>query len=150
MFITRDFDILFLVCNGYLVIRVGQLSQATLRIVMNISIHMILETLPFSFRMAKGILKDYSVFIWKSNVLFVLSPRRRRITPNKESSRDGIREQDQGQVFSLWPLRTIEKECLIYLKKKGKYTSFSHCWTFSCGFHHLWWIDSRPTVCKSL
>ena len=26
---------------------------------------------------------------------------RRRTIPNKESSRDGIREQDQGQVFSL-------------------------------------------------
>ena len=56
MFITKDFDILLLVCNGYLVIRVGQLLQATLRTVMNTSIHMILETLPFSFGMAKGIL----------------------------------------------------------------------------------------------
>ena len=101
MFITRDFDVMFLVCNGYLVIRVGQLCQATLRIVMSISIHMILETLPFSFRMVKGILKDYSVFIWKSNVLFVLSPRRRRITPNKESSREGIREKTQVQVIPL-------------------------------------------------
>ena len=150
MFITRDFDILFLVCNGYLLIRVGQLSQATLRIVMNISIHMILETLPFSFRMAKGILKDYSVFIWKSNVLFVLSPRRRRITPNKESSREGIREQAHGQVIPLWLFKTLEKECPVCLKEKGKHTSFSHCWVFSVGFHHLWCIDSRPTACKSL
>ena len=65
MSITRDFDILFLAYNGYLVIRVGELWQATIRIVMNTSIHMILETLPFSFEMAKGILKDYRAFIWK-------------------------------------------------------------------------------------
>ena len=45
MSITRDFDILFLVCNSYLVIRVSQFWQATLRTVMNTSIHMILETL---------------------------------------------------------------------------------------------------------
>ena len=36
---------------------------------MNIGIHMILETLPFSFEMTKGILKDYRVFIWKLKVL---------------------------------------------------------------------------------
>ena len=96
MFITRDFDILFLVCNGYLVIRVGQLCQATLRIVMSISIHMILETLPFSFRMVKGILKDYSVFIWKSKVLQVLLSRRIRTILNKESSKEEIRKQTQG------------------------------------------------------
>ena len=65
---------------------------------MNTNIHMILETLSYSFKVAKGILKDYRVFIWKSKVLL---PRRKTRTPNKESSRDGIREQDQGQVFSL-------------------------------------------------
>ena len=69
MSITRDLDILFLVCNGYLVIRIGQLWQATLRTVMNTSIYMILETLSFSFGMAKGIPKDYGVFIWNSKVL---------------------------------------------------------------------------------
>ena len=83
MFITRDFDILFLVCNGYLVIRVGQLWHTTLRIVMNTSIHMILETLSFSFGMAKEILKDNRVFIWKSKVFYVLLPKRRRTIPNK-------------------------------------------------------------------
>ena len=45
---------------------------------------MILKTLPFSFGVVKGILKDYRVFIWK---LKVLQPKR-RITPNKESSRE--------------------------------------------------------------
>ena len=65
MSITKDFDIIFLVCNDYLVIRIGQLWQATLKTVMNTSIHMILETFPFSFRMVKGILKDYKVFIRK-------------------------------------------------------------------------------------
>ena len=134
MSITRYFDIPFLVCNGYLVIRVGQLWQATLTTVMNTNIHMILETFPFSFRMAKGILKEYSVFIWKSNVLFVLSPRRRRITPNKESSREGIREKTQVQVIPLWPFRTLEKEWPVYLRnKKGKYTSFSCCWILVIG-----------------
>ena len=58
MSITWDFDILFLVYNGYLVIRVGQFWHATLRTIMNTSYHMILKTLSFSFGMAKGILKD--------------------------------------------------------------------------------------------
>ena len=43
MSITKDFDTIFLVCNGYLVIRVGQLWQATLRTGMKTSIHMILD-----------------------------------------------------------------------------------------------------------
>ena len=67
---------------------------------MNTSIHMILETLSFFFRMVKGILKDFRVFIWKSKVLQVLLPRKRTI-PNKESSREGIREQAQWQVIPL-------------------------------------------------
>ena len=111
---------------------------------------MILETLPFSFEMAKKILKDYRVFKWKSMVLQILLPRRRRTIPNKESSRERIREQTQGQVLPLWPFRTLAKECPVHLKEKGKYTSFSHYWIFSGRFHHLWWIDSRPTICKLL
>ena len=51
--------------------------------------------------MAKGILKDYKVFIWKSKVLQVLLSRRRTTTPNKESLREGIREQAQKQVIPL-------------------------------------------------
>ena len=35
-------------------------------------------------------------------------------------------------------------------KEKGKYTSFSHCWIYSGGFHQLWWIDSKPTIYKTL
>ena len=62
---------------------------------------MILEALLFSIEMAKGILKGYRVFIWKSKVLHVLFLRRRRIIQNKESSRKGIREQVQGQVLPL-------------------------------------------------
>ena len=54
---------------------------------MNINIYMILETLPFFFGMAKGILKDYRVFIWKSKVLYVLLLGIRRTKPNKESLR---------------------------------------------------------------
>ena len=38
-----------------------------------------------------------------------------------------IREQTQGQVIPLWPFRTLENECLVCPKEKGKYTSFSHC-----------------------
>ena len=53
---------------------------------------MILETLPFSFRMEKEILKDYKVFIWEPKVLQVLLSRRRRTIPNKKSLREGIRE----------------------------------------------------------
>ena len=60
---------------------------------------MILETLTFSLRMAKKILKYYKVFIWKSKVLQVLLLRRRRTMPNKESSKEGIRKQTQGQVL---------------------------------------------------
>ena len=54
---------------------------------MNTSIHMILETFPLSFEMAKRILKDYRVFIWKSKVLQVLLTRRKRKMLNKESSK---------------------------------------------------------------
>ena len=68
---------------------------------MNTSIHMILETLPLSFRMAKEILKGYRVFIWKSKVFQVLLPRRRRTTLSKESLKEGIREKSQGQVIPL-------------------------------------------------
>ena len=68
---------------------------------MNTSIHMILKTLPFFFEMAKEILKDYRVFIWKSKVLRVLLSRRRRTILNKESPREGIREKAQGQVIPL-------------------------------------------------
>ena len=64
---------------------------------------------------------------------------RRRRNLNKESSR--IREEAQGQVIPLWPFRRLEKECSVYLKKKGKHKSFSHCWVFSGGFHYLRWID---------
>ena len=110
MFITRDFDIFFLVCNGYLVIRVVQPWHVTLKIVMNTNIHMILGTLPFSFGMAKGILK---AFIWKSKVLL---SRRRRIIPNKESLRERMREQAQGQVTRLWSSRTLENEYKHYLR----------------------------------
>ena len=70
-------------------------------LLLGLLIHMILETLSFSFRMVKGILKDFRVFIWKSKVLQVLPQRRRTTTPNKESLREGIREQVQGQVIPL-------------------------------------------------
>ena len=33
-----------------------------------------------------------------------------------------------GKWF-LWPFKTLIKECLVYLKEKEKYTSFSH---FEC------------------
>ena len=52
---------------------------------MNTSIHMILETLSFSFKMAMVILKDYKVFIWKSKVLQVLLLKRRSTMPNKKN-----------------------------------------------------------------
>ena len=55
MSITKYFDILFQVCKGYLVIRASQFWQAALRIVMNTIIYVILQTLPVSFWMVKGI-----------------------------------------------------------------------------------------------
>ena len=60
-------------------------------LLLGLLIHMILETLSFFFRMVKGILKDFRVFIWKSKVLQVLPQRRRTTTPNKESLKEGIR-----------------------------------------------------------
>ena len=57
MSITKDFGILFQLCNGYLVIRAGQLRQVALRTIMNTKVHMILNTLSTFFRIAKGILK---------------------------------------------------------------------------------------------
>ena len=46
--------------------------------------------------------------------------RRTTRIPNKESSREGIREQSQGQVIPLLLLRTLEKECQVYLKEKNE------------------------------
>ena len=126
MSITREFDIHFLVCICYLVIKIGWLWQATLKIIMNTSIHIISKTLSFSFELAKRILKDYRVFIWKSKVLQVLLTRRKRKMLNKESSKKWIREQTQGQMIPLWYFQTLEKECPVYLKEKRKvYNIFS-------------------------
>ena len=60
---------------------------------MNTSILMILEILPLSFGMDKEILKYYKAFIWKSKVLQVLLPKRKKTIPNQESSREGIKKQ---------------------------------------------------------
>ena len=55
---------------------------------MNIRIQVILKILPDSFRMGKKILKDWKGVDMEVKVLQALLPRRRkRITPNKESSR---------------------------------------------------------------
>ena len=87
---------------------------------------MILETFPFSFRMAKGILKDYRVFVWKSKVLQVLLSRTRSSIPNKESLKEGTKEQAQGKVIPFLYFRTLEKKYPIYLKEKRKvYIIFS-------------------------
>ena len=50
MSIIRAFDILFLVCNGYLVIMVGQPWQATLSTIMNTR---------YSYD-----LRDLAIFLW--------------------------------------------------------------------------------------
>ena len=111
---------------------------------------MILETLPFSFGMTRGFSNIIGYWYGSQRFFRFRLPRRRRRIPNKESSRERIREQTQGQVLPLWPFRTLEKECPVHLKEKGKYTSFSHYWIFSGRFHHLWWIDSKPTIYKLL
>ena len=82
-------------------------------------------------------------------VLHTFLPRRITTTPNKESSREGMREQTHGQWFLCDLLGHIKKECLECLRI-GKYTSCSCSWIHSSGFHQLWWIDSRPTICSSL
>ena len=73
----------------------------------------------------------------------------RRTTPNKKNSRKGTREQTHGQWFLYDLLGHLKKEYLKCLRI-GKYTSCSCCWIHSGGFHQLWWIDSRPTICSSL
>ena len=83
MSITMNFNILFLVYNDYLVIR----PSHDLKTIMNTKIYMIIETLPNSFKMTKGILKGHKVFLWESKVLQALLLKRKRTTPNKENSR---------------------------------------------------------------
>ena len=63
---------------------------------MNTRIHVILEILPKSFEMGKKILKDWKGVHMEVKVLQALLPRRRTTTPNKESSRKGIRKQTHG------------------------------------------------------
>ena len=83
------------------------------------------------------------------NVLQVFLPRKRKTKIYKESSRKGMREQTHGQWFLCDVLGHLKKECLESLRI-GKYTSCSYCWIHGGGFHQLWWIDSRPTICSSL
>ena len=68
MSITSDFDILFLVCKGYLVIRASRFGQAAFKTTMNTKFDMILETFTSSFEMAQEIPKDYKVFILRLRV----------------------------------------------------------------------------------
>ena len=42
----------------------------------------------------------------------------RRRTPNKESLGEEIKEKAQGQMIPLWPSKTPENECPVYLRKK--------------------------------
>ena len=75
----------------------------------------------------------------------------RRRTPNKESLGEEIKEKAQGQMIPLWPSKTPKNECPVYLrKKKWEYTSCSSCRLHGIGFHQLWWICSKPTICNIL
>ena len=85
----------------------------------------------------------------KVKVFQTFLPRRKRTTPNKESSRKWMREQTHGQWLFFYILGHLKKEYLE-CQRTGKYTPCSCCWTHSGGFHQLWWIDSRPTICSSL
>ena len=73
--------------------------QVALKTIMNTRIQVILEILPDSFQMGKKILKEWKGVHMEAKVLQALLPRRRRKrrTPNKESSRKGTREQTHGQ-----------------------------------------------------
>ena len=82
-------------------------------------------------------------------VLQAFLPRRRTTTPNKQSSRKWMRKQTHGQWFLCDLLGHLKKECLECLRI-GKYISCSCCGIHSGGFHQLWLIDSRPTICSSL
>ena len=68
-------------------------KQVSLKTIINTRIHVILEILLDFFGMGKEILKEWKGVHMKVKVLQVLFPRRRRRTPNKESSRKGMREQ---------------------------------------------------------
>ena len=59
MSITSDFNILFLVCKGYLVIRAYHPRQVTPRTVMNTKVYIILESLLDSIGIIKEILKEH-------------------------------------------------------------------------------------------
>ena len=84
---SRDFDILFLVCNGCLVIRVGQFWQATLRNIMNTNIHMILKTFPFPSRWLTGFSNIIGCSYGSQRFFRFFYKKKIRTTPNKESSR---------------------------------------------------------------
>ena len=65
-------------------------------------------------------------------VLQAFLPRKRKTTPNKRSSRKGIREESHGQwfLYDLWG--QLKKECFELLRI-GKYTSCSCCLIHSGG-----------------
>ena len=71
-------------------------KQVALRTIMNTKIHVILEILSYSFGMGKKILKEWKGVHMEVKVLQALLPRRKRTTPNKESSRKRMREQTHG------------------------------------------------------
>ena len=85
----------------------------------------------------------------KVKVLHTFLPRRITTTPNKESSREGMREQTHGQWFLCDLLGHLKNEWLECLRI-DKYTSGSYYWIHGGGFHQLWWIDSKPTICSYL
>ena len=62
-------------------------DKGTLKTIMNTRIQVILEILPDSFGMGKKILKEEKSVHMEVKVLQAFLLRRRRITPNKESSR---------------------------------------------------------------
>ena len=59
MSITSDYNILFLVCKGYLVIRAYNPRQVTPRTVMNTKVYIILESLLDSIGIVKEIPKEH-------------------------------------------------------------------------------------------
>ena len=73
-------------------------KQVALKTIINTKIHVSLEILSNSFGMSKKILKEWKGVHMEAKVLQALLPRRRRKrrTPNKESSRKGTREQTHG------------------------------------------------------
>ena len=73
------------------------IKEVSLRIIMNTRIHVILKILLDYFGTNKKILKEWKGVHMEVKLIQALLPKRRRRTPNKESSRKWMKEQTHRQ-----------------------------------------------------